>query len=463
MNALLLAAVLIAAPGSSADVGISGISLAPATPSAPEVVPAPSLASGPEAAAAAARLEISAFRAFAGDGLPARSPSEAGMSAERLAVIDRIVSRGILAGGYPGASVVVGRKGYSVYQKGFGHLDWTNQSQTVSPTETIYDLASLTKVVATTTAAMILWEEGRLRLDAPVAAYIPEFTGGEKNRVTVRQLLTHQSGLPAGRNLWRIARTPAEARKAVIETPLARKPGTRVVYSDLGMDMLAFVVETAAGEKLDTFLEKRVYGPLGMTNTFFRPARTLVTRIAPTEVSPPRGYRIRGEVHDENAFALGGVAGHAGLFSTAADLSVFAQMMLNGGEYNGVRIVADSTVKLFTRRTAETRALGWDTADGQGGSGQFLSSRAFGHTGFTGTSIWIDPEREMFVVLLTNRVHAPRAPRPATVIMDVRHDLADAAALAVVDQPDLFRPMLTSFRSDRREGWNPPTRRRRGS
>jgi CubicO group peptidase (beta-lactamase class C family) len=459
VNALLLAAVLLAAPGSSADVGISGVSLTPAT--APAPVAAPALA--PEASAATARVELSASRAFAGDGLPARSPSEAGMSAERLAVIDRIVSRGILAGGYPGASVVVGRKGYSVYQKGFGHLEWTNQSQTVSPTETIYDLASLTKVVATTTAAMILWEEGRLRLDAPVAAYIPEFTGGEKNRVTVRQLLTHQSGLPAGRNLWRIARTPAEARKAVIETSLARKPGTRVVYSDLGMDMLAFVVETAAGEKLDTFLEKRVYGPLGMTNTFFRPARTLVTRIAPTEVSPPRGYRIRGEVHDENAFALGGVAGHAGLFSTAADLSVFAQMMLNGGEYNGVRIVADSTVKLFTRRTAETRALGWDTADGQGGSGQFLSSRAFGHTGFTGTSIWIDPEREMFVVLLTNRVHAPRAPRPATVIMDVRHDLADAAALAVVDQPDLFRPMLTSFRSDRREGWNPPTRRRRGS
>lgn len=432
MNVLLLAATIALAPGSPADVGTFPTETAV--------------------------LAVSALAA--GDGLPTRSPSEAGMSAERLQVIDRIVSRGITAGGYPGASVVVGRRGYSVYQKGFGHLDWTSGSQVVSPTESIYDLASLTKVVATTMAAMILWEEGRLRLDAPVAAYIPEFTGGEKRRVTVRQLLTHQSGLPAGRNLWRTAHTAAEARTMVIETPLARKPGTRVVYSDLGADMLGFVVETAAGEKLDAFLQKRVYGPLGMTSTGFRPARSLVRQIAPTEVSPPRGYRIRGEVHDENAFALGGVAGHAGLFSTAADLSVFAQMMLNGGEYNGVRIVADSTVKLFTTRSADTRALGWDTADGQGGSGQFLSPRAFGHTGFTGTSIWIDPERDMFVVLLTNRVHAPRAPRSATVIMDVRHDLTDAAALAVVDQPDLFHPMLTSFRSDRREGWV-PTRRRR--
>jgi len=381
------------------------------------------------------------------------------MSAARLSVIDRVVSRGIAAGGYPGASVVVGRGGYAVYQKGFGRLDWTGSSRAVSPSESIYDLASLTKVIATTTAAMILWDENRLRLDAPVAAYIPEFSGGAKSRVTVRQLLTHQSGLPAGRNIWRIARTPAEARKAVIATALASKPGTRVVYSDLGADLLAFVVETAAGEPIDEFLAKRVYGPLGMNNTGFRPADSLVSRIAPTEVSPPRGYRIRGEVHDENAFALGGVAGHAGLFSTAADLSVFAQMMLNGGEYNGVRIASDSAVRLFTTRTAGTRALGWDTADGQGGSGQFLSPRAFGHTGFTGTSIWIDPERDMFVVLLTNRVHAARAQRPAKVIMDVRHDLADAAALAVVDEPRLLRPMLVSFRADKAEGWNPRRRR----
>jgi len=185
-------------------------------------------------------------------------------------------------------------------------------------------------------------------------------------------------------------------------------------------------------------------------------------RIAPTEVAPPRGYPVKGEVHDENAFALGGVAGHAGLFSTAADLAIFAQMMLNGGEYDDVRIFSDSTVALFTRRSAGTRALGWDTADGDGGSGEHLTAAAFGHTGYTGTSIWIDPEREMFVVLLTNRVHAARARRPAKVISDVRADLADAAALSVEDT-DRILAMPASFRADRADGWNKVVRRPRRS
>jgi CubicO group peptidase (beta-lactamase class C family) len=168
-------------------------------------------------------------------------------------------------------------------------------------------------------------------------------------------------------------------------------------------------------------------------------------------------------VHDENAYALGGVAGHAGLFSTAADLAVFAQMMLNRGEYNGVRIVSDSTIELFTRRAAGTRALGWDTADGDGGSGMFLSERAYGHTGYTGTSIWIDPDREMFVILLTNRVHAARARRPSKVISDVRADLADAAAVAVMDDPDNALAMPAAFRADRAEGWNARARSARRS
>jgi CubicO group peptidase (beta-lactamase class C family) len=190
-----------------------------------------------------------------------------------------------------------------------------------------------------------------------------------------------------------------------------------------------------------------------MTDTEFRPADSLRSRVAPTEVSPPRGYPIRGEVHDENAFALGGVAGHAGLFSTAADLSIFAQMMLNRGEYGGVRVVSDSTVDLFTRRAAGSRALGWDTADGEGGSGVYLSERAYGHTGYTGTSMWIDPDRDMFVILLTNRVHAARARRPAKVIADVRADLADAASVAVVDA-DMVLNVPRSYRSDRAVGWN---------
>ena len=394
----------------------------------------------------------------ASDGLPVNTPKSVGMSATRLASIDRIVARGIKAGGYPGASVVVGRKGYAVFQKGFGKLGWTTSSPRVSADKSIYDLASLTKVVGTTTAAMVLFDQGRLDLDAPVSTYLPAFSGGWKDSVTIRQLLTHRSGLPAGRDLWRIARTADEARAAVLATNLECRPGQCYIYSDLGADVLGFVIEAVAGESLDNFLHDKVFEPLGMTDTFFRPADSLTYRIAPTEIAPPRGYPLQGQVHDENAYALGGVAGHAGLFSTAADLSIFAQMMLNGGEYNGVRILSDTTVALFTRRAAGTRALGWDTADGDGGSGKFLDSRAYGHTGYTGTSIWIDPERQMFVLLLTNRVHAARARRPAKVISDVRADLADAAAAAVVDNPDNVLSMPTTFRADKAVGWNRPAR-----
>jgi serine-type D-Ala-D-Ala carboxypeptidase len=397
-----------------------------------------------------------------GEGLPTANPRTVGMSAERLASIDRVVSRGIRAGGYPGASVVVGRKGMSVWQKGFGTLDWSSASAPVSSAQTIYDLASLTKVVGTTTAAMILFDEGKLELDAPVAKYLPAFSGGMKDSVTVRDLLTHRSGLPAGRDLWRIARNPQEARLAVIDTPLECKPGRCGIYSDLGFVVLGMVIESIAGQGLDEFLSARVFQPLGMTDTDFRPGDSLRSRVAPTEIAPPRGYPIRGEVHDENAWSLGGIAGHAGLFSTAADLSIFAQTMLNGGVYGGVRIMSDSAVQLFTRRAAGSRALGWDTCDGNGGCGVHLSGRAYGHTGYTGTSLWIDPDREMFVVLLTNRVHAARALRPAKVISDVRADLADAAALAVVDEPDGVLAMPAAFRADRMRGWNRPERVARG-
>ncbi|MEP6617801.1 MAG: serine hydrolase [bacterium] len=399
----------------------------------------------------------------AGDGLPAKAPSAVGMSATRLATIDRVVERGIKAGGYPGASVVVGRKGATVWEKGFGRLGWTDDAASVVPERSIYDLASLTKVVGTTTAIMILFDEGKLRLDDPVSTFIPEFTGGGKENVTLRHLLEHRSGLPAGRDLWRIAHSPEEARAAVISTPLFAPPGRYYEYSDLGADMLGFTVEAVTGEKLDTFLERRVFGPLGMSDTHFRPDASLRGRIAPTEISPPRGYPLRGEVHDENAYALGGVAGHAGLFSTVSDLSIFAQMLLNGGSYNGARIVSDSTVALFTRRAAGTRALGWDTCAGSFGCGSYMGSEAYGHTGYTGTSMWIDPEREMFVILLTNRVHAAKARRPAKVISDVRSDLADAAALAVSDAPGGLLAMPAAFRADKAEGWNKPVRTARHS
>ena len=395
-----------------------------------------------------------AMLAAADGGLPVAAPATVGMSAKRLETIDRVVTRGIKAGGFPGAAVVVGRKGAAVWEKGFGRIDWATSSSRVSATETIYDLASLTKVIGTTTAVMILFDEGRIQLDAPVVTYLPEFTGGYKDSVTVRQLLEHRSGLPADRDLWRIAHSPAEARQVVLDAPLECKPGQCYIYSDLGAITLGMMVERVTGQGLDVFLHERVFAPLGMVNTFFKPADSLKSRVAPTEVSPPRGYPLKGEVHDENAYALGGVAGHAGLFSTASDLSIFAQMILEGGEYKGVRIVSDSTVKLFTTRAAGSRALGWAMADGQWGSGRFMSEGSFGHVGYTGTSLWIDPDREMFVILLTNRVHAARARRPAQVIADVRADLTDAAAIAVTDVPAQTIAMPASFRSDAAKGWN---------
>src|SRR5688572_3125147 len=395
------------------------------------------------------------------DGLPSKARAECGMRDTGRQKIDRVFSAGIRAGGFPGGSVGVGRKGATVFEKGYGTLSWNNRTPVVA-SRTIYDLASLTKVVATTTAIMILYDEGKIRLDDPVRKYLPAFGGGAKDDVTIYHLLEHRSGLPAGRDLWRIALTPDEARFAAMMTPLECLPGQCYIYSDLGPDMLAFIAEAVTGKTLDAFIQERVFQPLGMTDTYFRPHWTLRDRIAPTELTPPRGYPLRGEVHDENAFALGGVAGHAGLFSTATDLAVFAQMMLNGGEINGVRVVADSTVALFTARTASrgTRALGWDTCGHDGSCGKYLSTRAYGHTGFTGTSLWIDPDRDLFVIVLTNRVHAARARRPAKVIADIRVDIADAAALSVRDANGTLQAMPASFRADRAAGWNRPIRSR---
>ncbi len=403
-------------------------------------------------------VSLTTVLAFGG-GLPTSAPRTVGMSADRLATVDRIVQRGITAGAYPGAAVVVGRRGFAVWQKGYGRLGWTTTSAAVDPSQSIYDLASLTKVISLTTAVMILYDEGKLSLDAKVQDYLPAFSGAMKERVTIRHLLTHRSGLPPGRLLWKTARTPEEAWAQVLETKLGSRPGTYFDYSDLGPMVLGKVVERITGQPLDRFVAERIFKPLGMDDTGYLPSRALLARIAPTDVTPPRGYPIRGEVHDESAFTLGGVSGHAGLFGTATDLSVFAQMLLNGGTYNGVRIVSDTTIARFIAPVADARALGWEVANGEHGAGEYISSRAFGHTGYTGTSIWIDPEREMFVILLTNRVHAARARRPGTIIADVRGDLADAASLAMTDEP-LLRQIAwpRTFRVDQAVDWNPKTR-----
>jgi len=383
-----------------------------------------------------------------------RPPSEVGMDGERLTLIDRAVKQGLMAGGFPGAAVVVGRRGAIVWEKGYGSADWGFGLPSVQVRSTLYDLASLTKVAATSAAAMVLYDRGRLKLDAPVSRYLPAFRGGDKSRVTVRDLLTHRSGLPAGRSLAS-AHNARQARRLIIETPLEAPPGTRTEYSDVGADVLGFVIEAIAGERLDQFVSRTIYRRLGLQNTMFLPGRARRARVAPTENNPPRGYPIRGEVHDDAAFALGGVAGHAGLFATASDLAVFAQMMLNGGKYNGVRIVSDTTVARFTQRTAGSRALGWDMCIGGGSCGFHMGPRAYGHTGYTGTSLWIDPDQQMFVIVLTNWVHAAPSAHvaPIAVLADVRSDIADIATLSVTDGPEGVLPMPDRLRADRRVGW----------
>jgi CubicO group peptidase (beta-lactamase class C family) len=380
--------------------------------------------------------------------LPHIAPESVGMSASRLARIDEVVRRGISAGGFPGAAVIVGRRGAIVWERGYGTLDWRS-GVPVDAERTMYDLASLTKVVATTAAAMVLVDRGKLRLDEPVARYLPAFGGGSKNGITIRDLLTHRSGLPAGRNLSRRGAGPASARRAVLATKLVRPPGSRTEYSDLGPDVLAFVIERITREPLDQFVRRVLYGPLGMRSTMFRPAPALRARIAPTT-----GPAAPGEVHDGNARALGGVAGHAGLFATAGDLAVFAQVMLDGGVAGGTRLFADSTVRAFTRPGAGWRGLGWETCSGGGSCGRYLSPRAFGHTGFTGTSMWIDPERDLFVIVLTNWVHgrAWGGVAPVAVLHDVRGDVVDLAALSISDGgEDLALPWR--LRSELQIGW----------
>jgi CubicO group peptidase (beta-lactamase class C family) len=362
--------------------------------------------------------------AHQGPAIPAATPSRSAIADSVRAVL----LRGLADSAYPGAYAVVGSSNEIYASMGVGHLDWATSP--VPDENTMWDMASLSKVIGTTTAAMQLWEEGRLNLEAPVQKYIPEFTGKNKELVTVRNLLTHSSGLPAWRPLYKEARTPEEAVQLVFTTPLDTLPNVRMVYSDLGIITLGKIIERISGESLDGYLALHVFGPLGMKSTMYRPPAWMRQRIAPTERDPWRGRLVYGEVHDENSYALGGVAGHAGLFSTGHDLAIFAQMYLNGGVHDSVRIVSETAVKTFTQvqdSTLSNRALGWEVPSGTNSAGHLLSKHAFGHTGFTGTSIWMDPDRDLFVILLTNRVDPSRESRG---IYAVRPALADAVAEA---------------------------------
>lgn len=360
-------------------------------------------------------------------------PSTVGMSRALNARLDSIVQAGIAGGATPGAALAVGRYGRLVYLRGSGRLDWAAGAAPVTDS-TIYDLASLTKVVATTTAAMLLEDEGRLGLDRPVSSYLPGLNAADKAAITVRQILTHTGGFEAFAPLYKEFRGREQYLEQINARPLAYAPGTKTVYSDWDFILMQLVIEQITGKPLDRFVEERIFRPLGMRDTGFRPGSSRRARIAPTEVQPFRGGLLRGVVHDENAWAIGGVAGHAGLFSSARDLAIFAQMLLNGGEYGGVRILQPATVARWTARqnAGSSRALGWDTPAGTSSAGRYFSPRSFGHTGFTGTSIWIDPERSVFVVLLTNRVNPTRDNKK---VAPLRRAVADAVQESILDAP----------------------------
>ena len=366
---------------------------------------------------------------------PGRPPAHAAFDG---ATFDPLVAAGVADGVYPGAVLVIGRRDALLFQRGYGHLTWARTSPAPDPDSTLYDLASLTKIVATTTALMLLVDRGQVRLDAPVVTYVPEFAGTGTAAITVRHLLTHTSGLRPTLPLYREADSTAALRRVYDATPIVR-PGTRVMYSDLNAILLGEIVERVSREPLDRFVAREVCEPLGMTRTLFRPPAALRGAIAPT--GEWHGHAVAGVVNDQNAARLGGVAGHAGLFASGADLARFAQFILRGGTRpDGRPLVRRATLDTFITAATplrgtrtERRALGWEavpTGETVSSAGTRFGPRSIGHTGWTGTSVWIDPDRDLFVVLLTNRAFAPRARRPFTRLKEVRGRVADAAAEA---------------------------------
>lgn len=322
----------------------------------------------------------------------------------RFAAAFQILENGIAGKAFPGASLSITLSGSLVALKGFGRFTYDFKSPAVT-TETVFDLASVSKVLATTTMAMILYDRGLLDLEVPVMGILPEFKGQDrrKEQVTVRMLLTHSSGLPAYEKLFLRANTKSELLQQAFTISLRYDPGTHAEYSDIGFILLGLVLERIADESLNRFCAREVFSPLRMLDTAFNPPPSWRPRIPPTADDQTFRKRIiQGEVQDENAYVLGAVAGHAGLFSTASDVAIFAHALLVG-----TPVVRPETVALFTRRESSppgtSRALGWDTPSFPSQSGKYFSESSFGHLGYTGTSLWIDPERQLSVTLLTNR------------------------------------------------------------
>jgi uncharacterized protein YbbC (DUF1343 family)/CubicO group peptidase (beta-lactamase class C family) len=397
-------------------------------------------------------------------GLSRTAPSEVGMSPTALTQIDTIVETEIATGQLPGAVVFVARKGRLVWSRAYGKRVLEPVPEPMTP-ETLFDLASLTKVVATATSVMVLVDRGLVRLGDPVARYIPEFGANGKRSITVEQLLIHRSGLIADNELRDYEEGPERARENLWQLAPIAAVGTRFIYSDVNYIVLGELVHRVTGRPLDQFAEEEIFRPLGMLSTGFNPLQRfgaeVAARTAPTEkrggavVVPSTGERqvagekqserwMRGEVHDPRAWLLGGVAGHAGLFSTAEDLSIYCQMILNGGVYQGRRILSPLAVRRMIEGRPSggngvdgvVRGLGWDLMTGYSANrGDLFPIGSVGHTGFTGTSLWIDPLSETLVVFLSNRVHPRLDPAKPADVSSLRGRVASVVAASILEPP----------------------------
>ncbi|MEM8485476.1 MAG: glycoside hydrolase family 3 N-terminal domain-containing protein [Bacteroidota bacterium] len=374
-------------------------------------------------------------------------PEEVGMSSASLSRVDSLINASIADQAFPGAAIAIGRPDVLVKLQGYGYYTYDSERR-VAPTSK-FDLASLTKVVATTTAIMQLYEQGKLKLDDKIAKFLPNFGQNGKDGLTVRHLLTHTSGMTPFRPFHQEGITTRSGIiDAIFSEELIYAPGTEMRYSDFNMIVLALLVEKISGQNFGTYTTRNIFAPLGMNDTGFRRSGVGSDQtVVPTEVDQNfRKRLVQGEVHDETAYSLGGTAGHAGLFSTAKDLSKFAFMMMNEGKHNGQAFLKEETVRLFTAAvdgSRHSRALGWDTKspEGYSSAGQLFSTKSFGHTGFTGTSLWIDPEADLFVILLTNRVYPTRDNKKHSA---VRAKLADIAYESITGENETVLPKSTN-------------------
>lgn len=378
--------------------------------------------------------------------LPKVDPAEVGMRGDLLDLIDHVANEGIENGNMAGCVVAVGRQGKLAFLRAYGHrqLEPTREEMTV---DTVFDMASITKPVSTATSIMMLWQQGKIKLTDRLSKHIPEFANNGKDEITILQLLTHQAGLIPDNALSDYNDGVARAFERIFELNTIEKPGEKFIYSDVGFILLAELVRRKTGMNVHEFTQQHIFQPLEMEETGYLPDESLQARCAVNDRRD--GQWVKGIVHDPRALKLEGVAGHAGLFSTAEDIAVYAQMLLNGGQYNGHRILYPGTIDVMTRGypiSAGTFGLGWDNQSKYSSNrGTNLSSKAFGHGGFTGTVLWIDPELDLFYVVLSNRLH----PDGKGAVNRLAGHIGTLAAASISKKPEQLdtkaEPVLTGL------------------